>query len=130
PGRLRVGAGQPGGLHQAHQGQRLAGGWLPGLARGDRGRCSPERRAVTAPELPAVACDRSFARVAAIAAIVSAPLAAGNLLAMLAAVHFDISGMTNPLGLLHAGRAAAPVWRGGGWLWSFLAAPLAAPPVP
>ena len=66
---------------------------------------------MTAPELPAVACDRSFARVAAIAAIVSAPLAAGNLAAMLAAVHFDISGITNPLVLLHAGRAAAPLWR-------------------
>jgi hypothetical protein len=58
-----------------------------------------------------VPCDRSFARVAAIAAIVSAPLAAGNLAAMLATVHFDISGMTNPLVLLHAGRAAAPLWR-------------------
>jgi len=68
---------------------------------------------VTAPELSAVDRDRSFARVAAIAAIVSAPLAAGNLVAMLAAVHFDINGMTNPLALLHAGRAAAPLWRWG-----------------
>lgn len=58
-----------------------------------------------------MACDRSFARVAAIAAIVSAPLAAGNLAAMLATVHFDVRGMTNSLVLLHAGRAAAPLWR-------------------
>lgn len=66
---------------------------------------------ITLPERPTVSCDRSFARLAAIAAIVSAPLAAGNLVAMLAAVHFDIGGMTNPLVLLHAGLAAAGLWR-------------------
>lgn len=59
--------------------------------------------------------DRSFAGVAAIAAIASAPLAVGNLFVMLAAVHFNLSGMTNPLVLLHAGAAAAPLWR-----WSML----------
>jgi hypothetical protein len=62
-------------------------------------------------EGPAEAGDRSFARMAAVAAIVSLPLAAGNLLAMLATVHFNLDGMTNPLVLLHAGRAAAPLWR-------------------
>src|SRR5262249_17926311 len=110
-GRLHLGAGQPGSLHQTHQGKRLAGGLLPGMARADRGRDSPECRAVTDPDLPGAASDRSFARVAAIAAIASAPLAAGNLVAMLAAVHFDLRGMTDPLVLLHAGRAAAPLWR-------------------
>jgi hypothetical protein len=64
---------------------------------------------ITLPERPAVSCGRSFAPLAAIAAIASAPLAAGNLVAMLAAVHFDIGGMTNPLGLLHAGLAAPGV---------------------
>jgi hypothetical protein len=59
--------------------------------------------------------DRSFARMAAVAAIASLPLAAGNLLAMLATVHFNLSGMTNPLVLLHAGTAAAPLWR-----WSMI----------
>jgi hypothetical protein len=59
--------------------------------------------------------DRSFSRVAAIAAIASLPLAAGNLLAMLATVHFNLNGMTNPLLLLHAGTVAAPLWR-----WSMI----------
>ncbi len=59
--------------------------------------------------------DRSFRRMAAIAAIASLPLAVGNLLAMLAAVHFNLNGMTNPLVLLHAGTAAAPLWR-----WSMI----------
>jgi hypothetical protein len=59
--------------------------------------------------------DRSFSRMAAIAAVASLPLAAGNLLAMLATVHFNLSGMTNPLVLLHAGVAAAPLWR-----WSMI----------
>jgi hypothetical protein len=59
--------------------------------------------------------DRSFSRVAAVAAIASLPLAAGNLLAMLATVHFNLNGMTNPLVLLHAGAAAAPLWR-----WSMI----------
>ena len=45
----------------------------------------------------------------------SLPLAAGNLLPMLATVHFNLNGMTNPLVLLHAGTAAAPLWR-----WSMI----------
>ena len=59
--------------------------------------------------------DRSFSRMAAIAAIASLPLAAGNLLAMLATVHFNLNGMTNPLVLLHTGTGAAPFWR-----WSMI----------
>ena len=59
--------------------------------------------------------DRSFQRVAAIAAVVSLPLAAGNLIAMLATVHFNLNGMTDPLVLLHAGKGAAPLWR-----WSMI----------
>ena len=55
--------------------------------------------------------DRSFPRMAAIAAMASLPLAAGNLIAMLATVHFNLNGMTDPLVLLHAGKAAAPLWR-------------------
>jgi hypothetical protein len=49
--------------------------------------------------------------MAAMAAIVSLPLAAGNLVAMLATVHFNLKGMTDPLVLLRAGPAAAPLWR-------------------
>jgi hypothetical protein len=59
--------------------------------------------------------DRSFSHTAAVAAIASLPLAAGNLFAMLATVHFNVNGMTNPLVLLHAGAAAAPLWR-----WSMI----------
>ena len=55
--------------------------------------------------------DGSFRRMAAIAAIASLPLAAGNLIAMLATVHFNIDGMTDPLVLLRAGQGAAPLWR-------------------
>lgn len=58
-----------------------------------------------------VISDRSFSHMAAIAAIASLPLAAGNLFAMLATVHFDLNGMTDPLVLLHAGAGAAPLWR-------------------
>jgi hypothetical protein len=53
--------------------------------------------------------------MAAIAAIASLPLAVGNLFAMLATVHFNLNGMTNPLILLHAGAPAAPLWR-----WSMI----------
>jgi hypothetical protein len=60
---------------------------------------------------PAEVGGRSFATMAAIAAIASLPLAAGNLLAMLATVHFNLDGMTSPLVLLRAGQAAAPLWR-------------------
>jgi hypothetical protein len=59
--------------------------------------------------------DRSFHRMAGISAVASLPLAVGNLLAMLAAVHFNLTGMTNPLVLLHAGAGAAPLWR-----WSMI----------
>ncbi len=59
--------------------------------------------------------ERSFPRMAAIAAIASLPLAVGNLLAMLATVHFDLNGMTDPLVLLHAGRSAPTLWR-----WSMI----------
>jgi hypothetical protein len=59
--------------------------------------------------------DHSFSRMAAIAAIASLPLAAGNLMAMLTTVHFNVAGMTNPLVLLHAGTTAAPLWR-----WSMI----------
>jgi hypothetical protein len=62
-----------------------------------------------------VISDRSFSHMAAIAAIASLPLAMGNLFAMLATVHFDLNGMTNPLVLLHAGAGAAPLWR-----WSMI----------
>jgi hypothetical protein len=66
-------------------------------------------------EDPHTVSDRSFCCTAAILAIASLPLAVGNLVAMLATVHFDLSGMTNPLILLHAGPAAAPLWR-----WSMI----------
>lgn len=59
--------------------------------------------------------DRSFQSMAAIAAVCSLPLAAGNLIAMLATVHFNLDGMTDPLVLLHAGKGAAPLWR-----WSMI----------
>ena len=59
--------------------------------------------------------DRSFSRMAAIAAIASLPLAVGNLLAMLATVHFNLNGMSDPLVLLHAGWAASSLWR-----WSMI----------
>jgi len=62
-----------------------------------------------------VISDRSFSGMAAIAAIASLPLAVGNLFAMLATVHFNLNGMTNPLVLLHAGAGAAPLWR-----WSMI----------
>jgi hypothetical protein len=55
--------------------------------------------------------EDSFALMAAIVGVVSLPLAAGNLVAMLASVHFNVGGMANPLILLRAGRAAAPLWR-------------------
>lgn len=65
--------------------------------------------ATTAAEAPCG--ERSFARMAGVLAIVSLPLAVGNVLAMLATVHFDVSGMTKPLVLLHAGAAAGGLWR-------------------
>jgi hypothetical protein len=58
-----------------------------------------------------VASEDSFTRMAATAAIVSLPIAAGNLVAMLATVHFNLKGMTDPVVLLRSGTAAAPLWR-------------------
>jgi hypothetical protein len=55
--------------------------------------------------------ERSFARMAGVLAIVSLPLSVGNVLAMLATVHFDVRGMTDPLVLLHASAAAGGLWR-------------------
>jgi hypothetical protein len=66
---------------------------------------------MTFQERPVQQGDRSFALMAAAAAIASLPLAAGNLLAMLATVHFDLGGMTNPLVLLHAGAGEGGLWR-------------------
>jgi len=66
---------------------------------------------MTFPEQPVQQGDRSFALMAAVAAITSLPLAAGNLLAMLATVHFNLDGMTNPLVLLHVGAGGAGPWR-------------------
>ena len=47
--------------------------------------------------------DHSFSRMAAIAAIASLRSQPGIFMAMLATVHFNVAGMTNPLILLHAG---------------------------
>jgi len=55
--------------------------------------------------------DRSFSRAVSIAAIAAAPLAAGEIIAMMAAVHFNLDGMSHPLVLLRAGSSAAPLWR-------------------
>jgi hypothetical protein len=55
--------------------------------------------------------DRSFQTVAAIAAMTSLPLAAGNLGAMLLAAHFDLRAMSDPLLLLRTGAGAAEIWR-------------------
>jgi hypothetical protein len=49
--------------------------------------------------------------MAAVVAIAAVPLAAGNLLAMLATVDFNVAGMTDPLVLLRAGASAGPLWR-------------------
>jgi hypothetical protein len=49
--------------------------------------------------------------MAGVAAIASLPLAIGNLLAMLGAVHFDLKGISDPIVLLHAGTGAAGLWR-------------------
>jgi hypothetical protein len=55
--------------------------------------------------------DRSFTRMAGIVAIASLPLAFGNLLAMLASVHFDLNGISDPLVLLRSGGNAPTLWR-------------------
>jgi hypothetical protein len=58
-----------------------------------------------------VTVGRSFRRFAGFAALLSAPLAAANILAMFGAVHFDTSAMANPIALLHEGRSSATLWR-------------------
>jgi hypothetical protein len=55
--------------------------------------------------------DRGFTRAAAIAAIVSAPLAIASVVTSLAAVRFDFAAMADPAMLLRAGHAAAGLWR-------------------
>jgi pimeloyl-ACP methyl ester carboxylesterase len=59
---------------------------------------------------PPGAVDASFRPVAAVAAIISLPLAAGNLVAMFAAVHFNLNAMSHPLLLIHEGPAGATLW--------------------
>jgi hypothetical protein len=66
--------------------------------------------------LPAASGDeRSFRRVAAIAAIVSVPFAVGNLVTALAAVGFDLNAISHPLALINRGASAATLWH-----WSML----------
>jgi hypothetical protein len=55
--------------------------------------------------------ERSFKRFAAIAAISTLPVALGNLVTMLAAVRFDLNGISNPLILLQQGVDSAVWWR-------------------
>jgi hypothetical protein len=55
--------------------------------------------------------ERSFRRFAGMAAVISAPFAAANLIAMFAAVHFDLDAISHPLVLLHQGGSAATLWR-------------------
>jgi hypothetical protein len=55
--------------------------------------------------------ERSFRRFAGLAAVISAPFAAANLIAMFAAVHFDLDAISHPLVLLHQGGSAATLWR-------------------
>jgi hypothetical protein len=62
---------------------------------------------------PTSGAERSFMAVATVAALASAPLAAGNLVLMFAAVHFDVNGISAPLVLLRAGASAAPLWKWG-----------------
>jgi hypothetical protein len=57
-----------------------------------------------------VAAEVSFRRMAAFAAMASLPLAAGNLVAMFAAVHFDLNGISHPLVLIRQGATAAELW--------------------
>src|SRR5439155_15275371 len=54
---------------------------------------------------------RSFERMAAIAAVVSAPIAAANIVTMFAAVHFEVTAMSHPLLLIRQGATGATLWR-------------------
>jgi len=53
----------------------------------------------------------TFRRAAALAAIASAPLAAGNLLAMLWAARLNLDALSDPSVLLRIGEAGAGLWR-------------------
>ncbi len=55
--------------------------------------------------------ERSFQRMAAIIAVLSAPFAFGNTLVMLIAMNFDVDAITNPLAILASGTEAADLWR-------------------
>jgi hypothetical protein len=55
--------------------------------------------------------QHSFRRFAGLAAVISAPFAAANLIAMFAAVHFDLGAISHPLVLLRQGGDAATIWR-------------------
>ena len=55
--------------------------------------------------------ERSFRRFAGLTAVISAPFAIANLLAMFAAVHFDLNAISHPLVLLRQGGGAATLWR-------------------
>lgn len=59
--------------------------------------------------------ERSFQRAAAIAAILSTPLAFGNTVTMLLAAEWSLDVILDPLQLLAAGEAAASMWR-----WSMI----------
>jgi hypothetical protein len=66
---------------------------------------------VTVVPVALVQDEHSFRRVAAIAAIVSVPVAAGNLVTALAAVGFDLNAVSHPLALIDRGSTAATLWR-------------------
>ncbi|MBC8161305.1 MAG: hypothetical protein H7Z42_08805 [Roseiflexaceae bacterium] len=55
--------------------------------------------------------ERSFQRMAAITALLSAPLAFGNTLTMLLALGFDVEAVMDPLALLASGPFGAEMWR-------------------
>jgi len=59
--------------------------------------------------------ERSFRRVAAIAAIISVAFAAGNLVTALGAVGFEPNAISHPLALIARGASAARLWH-----WSML----------
>jgi hypothetical protein len=54
--------------------------------------------------------DRSFGRVAGLTAIISLPVAVGNLLTIGLAVHFNLNAISNPLLLIHTGVSGARWW--------------------
>jgi hypothetical protein len=54
--------------------------------------------------------DRSFGRVAGLIAIISLPVAVGNLLTIGLAVHFNLNAISNPLLLIHTGVSGSRWW--------------------